>query len=145
MHSCSYWCLIRRILQTPYSPSFNHINVSERDMYDKQWNRGVHLVFQISCQISSTSLSSSSPSSDKENAQSEMPGSFVKKVQRIYCLILHLGIFLLVFSLSGKAYMYIQTCCNFESKSLSLNKLCTIIVIVRINNILFYCILLPIL
>ena len=95
--------------------------------------------------MSSTSLSSSSPSSDKENAKSEMPGSFVKKVQRIYCLILHLGISLLVFSLSGKAYMYIQTCCNFESKSLSLNKLCTIIVIVRINNILFYCILLPIL
>ena len=122
MHSCSYRCLIRRILQTPYSPSFNCINVSERDMYDKQWNRGVHLVFQISCQISSTSLSSSSPSSDKENAKSEMPGSFVKKVQRIYCLILHLGISLLVFSLSGKAYMYIQTCCNFESESLSLNK-----------------------
>lgn len=121
MHSCSYWCLIRRILQMPYSPSFNRINVSERDMYDKQWNRGAHLVFQISFQISSTSLSSSSPSSDKENAQSEMPGSFVKKVQRIYCLILHLGIFLLVFSLSGKAYMYIQTCCKFESESLSLN------------------------
>ena len=121
MYSCLYWCLIRRILQMPYSPSFNCINVSEKDMYDKQWNRGVHLVFRISCQISSTSLSSSSPSSDKENAQSEMPGSFVKKVQRIYCLILHLGIFLLVFSLSGKAYMYIQTCCKFESESLSLN------------------------
>ena len=78
----------------------------------------INLVFQISCQISSTS---SSPSSDKENAKSEMPGSFVKKVQRIYCLILHLGISLLVFSLSGKAYMYIQTCCKFESESLSLN------------------------
>ena len=118
MHSCSYWCLIRRILQMPYSPSFNRINVSERDMYDKQWSSGVHLVFQISCQISSTF---SSLSGDKENAKSEMPGSFVKKVQRIYCLILHLGIFLLVFSLSGKAYMYIQTCCKFESESLSLN------------------------
>ena len=139
MHSCSYWCLIRRILQTPYSPSFNCINVSERDMYDKQWNRGVYLVFQISCQISSTS---SSPSSDKENAKSEMPGSFVKKVQRIYCLILHLGISLLVFSPSGKAYMYIQICFNFESESFSLN---TYNHIVRINNILFYCILLPIL
>lgn len=87
-------------------------------MYDKQWNRGVHSVFQISCQISSTS---GSPSCDKENAKSEMPGSFDKKVQIIYCLILHLGISLLVFSPSGKAYMYIQMCGNFESESLSLN------------------------
>lgn len=96
-------------------------------MYDKQRNRGVHLVLQISCQISMST--SSSPSSDKENAESEMPGSLIKKVQRSYCFILHLGISLWVFSPSGKAYK-----CAVTS---NLNHYLWIHAI--INFIVFYC------